>query len=211
MKLYRKWIINEVARAGEHTNERTYVRTYVLTYIRTGQTLYPLHNFVVRGDNKGCSEIVRKSCGVMYSLRRFRWEIVRRSCGLCTEAARRWCGDCARAVRSPYDFFGPNDHLKSCEFDHRVASARCSYNISSDFGLTIFFSNMSSVLTKQNRRGYGARTPFLWLVKEFIGIGNMLKHGIYASIIYRISFCIFQYLPAAILHTLLTISHGCKG
>ena len=52
MKLYRNWIINEVARAGEHTNERTYVRTYVLTYIRTGQTLYPLHNFVVRGDNK---------------------------------------------------------------------------------------------------------------------------------------------------------------
>ena len=51
VKLYRNWIINEVARAGEHTNERTYVRTYVLTYIRTGQTLYPLHNFVVRGDN----------------------------------------------------------------------------------------------------------------------------------------------------------------
>ena len=47
MKLYRNWIINEVARAGEHTNEHT----YVLTYIRTGQTLYPLHNFVVRGDN----------------------------------------------------------------------------------------------------------------------------------------------------------------
>ena len=51
VKLYQNWIINEVARAGEHTNERTYVRTYVLTYIRTGQTLYPLHNFVVRGDN----------------------------------------------------------------------------------------------------------------------------------------------------------------
>ena len=51
MKLYRNWIINEVARAGEHTNERAYVRTYVLTYIRTGQTRYPLHNFVVRGDN----------------------------------------------------------------------------------------------------------------------------------------------------------------
>ena len=34
------------------TNVRTYVRTYVLTYIRTGQTLYPLHNFVVRGDNQ---------------------------------------------------------------------------------------------------------------------------------------------------------------
>ena len=47
MKLYQNWIINEVATAGEHTNERT----YVLTYIRTGQTLYPLHNFVVRGDN----------------------------------------------------------------------------------------------------------------------------------------------------------------
>ena len=49
MKLYRNWIINEVARAGEHTNERS---TYLPTYIRTGQTLYPLHNFVVRGDNK---------------------------------------------------------------------------------------------------------------------------------------------------------------
>ena len=48
VKLYRNWIINEVARAGEHTNERT----YVLTYIHTGQTLYPLHNFVVQGDNK---------------------------------------------------------------------------------------------------------------------------------------------------------------
>ena len=47
MKLDRNWMINEVARAGEHTNERT----YVLTYIRTGQTLYPLHNFVVRVDN----------------------------------------------------------------------------------------------------------------------------------------------------------------
>ena len=53
MKLYRNWIINEVARAGEHTNERT----YVLTYIRTGQTLYPLHNFVVRGDNKASQAI----------------------------------------------------------------------------------------------------------------------------------------------------------
>ena len=31
-------------------NIRTNVRTYVLTYKRTGQTLYPLHNFVVRGD-----------------------------------------------------------------------------------------------------------------------------------------------------------------
>ena len=33
---------------GEHTNERTYIPIY----IRTGQTLYPLHNFVVRGNNK---------------------------------------------------------------------------------------------------------------------------------------------------------------
>ena len=31
---YRNWIINEVARAGEHTNERTYVRTYSHTYVR---------------------------------------------------------------------------------------------------------------------------------------------------------------------------------
>ena len=61
MKLYRNWIINEVARAGEHTNERTYVRTYVLTYIRTGQTLYPLHNFVVRGDNN----TLGYKCGVI--------------------------------------------------------------------------------------------------------------------------------------------------
>ena len=32
VKLYRNWIINEVARAGEHTNERTYVRTHIHTY-----------------------------------------------------------------------------------------------------------------------------------------------------------------------------------
>ena len=35
VKLYPNWIINEVARAGEHTNERTYVRTYVRTYSHT--------------------------------------------------------------------------------------------------------------------------------------------------------------------------------
>ena len=34
VKLYRNWIINEVARAGERTNERTYVRTYSHTYVR---------------------------------------------------------------------------------------------------------------------------------------------------------------------------------
>ena len=32
VKLYRNWIINEVTRAGEHTNERTYVRTHIHTY-----------------------------------------------------------------------------------------------------------------------------------------------------------------------------------
>ena len=50
VKLHRNWIINEVARAMTK-GERTNVRTYVLTYIRTGQTLYLLHNIVVRGDN----------------------------------------------------------------------------------------------------------------------------------------------------------------
>ena len=38
-------------RSLERVNIRMNVRTYVLTYICTGQTLYPLHNFVVRGDN----------------------------------------------------------------------------------------------------------------------------------------------------------------
>ena len=32
VKLYRNWIINEVATAGEHTNQRTYVRTHIHTY-----------------------------------------------------------------------------------------------------------------------------------------------------------------------------------
>ena len=44
--------MRSLERVNIRTNERTYVRTYVLTYIRTGQTLYPLHNFVVRGDKK---------------------------------------------------------------------------------------------------------------------------------------------------------------
>ena len=35
VKLYRNWIINEVPRAGEHTNKRTYVLpTYSHTYVR---------------------------------------------------------------------------------------------------------------------------------------------------------------------------------
>ena len=44
-------------RSLERVNIQTNVRTYVLTYIRTGQTLYPLHNFVVRGDNKAETKI----------------------------------------------------------------------------------------------------------------------------------------------------------
>ena len=44
-------------RSLERVNIRTNVRTYLLTYIWTGQTLYPLHNFVARGDNYGiCSK-----------------------------------------------------------------------------------------------------------------------------------------------------------
>ena len=39
-------------RSLEQVNIRTNERTYALTYICTGQTLYPLHNFVVRGDKK---------------------------------------------------------------------------------------------------------------------------------------------------------------
>ena len=42
-------------RSLERVNIRTNERTYVLTYIRTGQTLYPLHNFVVRGDKNNYS------------------------------------------------------------------------------------------------------------------------------------------------------------
>ena len=44
-------------RSLERVNIRTNERTYVLTYIRTGQTLYPLHNFVVRGDNEHIAHI----------------------------------------------------------------------------------------------------------------------------------------------------------
>ena len=44
-------------RSLERVNIRTNVRTY--TYIRTGQTLYPLHNFVVRGDNEAELQMVK--------------------------------------------------------------------------------------------------------------------------------------------------------
>ena len=43
--------MRSLERVNIRTNVRTYVHTYVLTYIRTGQTIYPLHNFVARGDN----------------------------------------------------------------------------------------------------------------------------------------------------------------
>ena len=42
--------MRSLERVNIRTNVRTYARTYVLTYIHTGQTQYPLHNFVVRGD-----------------------------------------------------------------------------------------------------------------------------------------------------------------
>ena len=52
-------------RSLERVNIRTNESTYVLTYIRTGQTLYPLHNFVVRGDNRQGSRIRgNKSCSM---------------------------------------------------------------------------------------------------------------------------------------------------
>ena len=50
-------------RSLERVNIRTNVRTYVLTYIRTGQTLYPLHNFVVRGDNNEVTADYIQLCG----------------------------------------------------------------------------------------------------------------------------------------------------
>ena len=58
-------------RSLERVNIRTNVRTYVLTYIRTGQTLYPLHNFVVRGDNQyevSTEKSVLMSCKVLQGL-----------------------------------------------------------------------------------------------------------------------------------------------
>ena len=54
-------------RSLERVNIRTNVRTYVLTYIRTGQTLYPLHNFVVRGDN---NEWPFQGCKIFFLLTR---------------------------------------------------------------------------------------------------------------------------------------------
>ena len=39
---------DEVARVMTKMN----IRTFVGSYVRTGQTLYPLHNFVMRGENK---------------------------------------------------------------------------------------------------------------------------------------------------------------
>ena len=56
-------------RSLERVNIRPKVRTYVLTYIRTGQTLYPLHNFVVRGDNKSIANdcVIPRHCKHFHS------------------------------------------------------------------------------------------------------------------------------------------------
>ena len=67
------------------------------------------------------------------SLRKFRTEIVRRSCG----SVQRLRGDSAVTVRGPDDrhtiFFRLDDHLKSCDFHKtsaRPPATRCSYDMS---------------------------------------------------------------------------------
>ena len=69
VKLYRNWIINEVARAGEHTNERTYVRTYVRTYSHTyvrDRPYIPSTTLLCEGITKGltncCVYATPKEC-----------------------------------------------------------------------------------------------------------------------------------------------------
>ena len=58
MKLYRNWIINEVARAGEHTNERTYVRTYSHTYVRD-RPYIPSTTLLCEGIINGLIQMIR--------------------------------------------------------------------------------------------------------------------------------------------------------
>ena len=65
-------------RSLERVNIRTNVRTYVLTYIRTGQTLYPLHNFAVRGDKKGHNSINVLQC--MPNIRSLAQAVLKISC-----------------------------------------------------------------------------------------------------------------------------------
>ena len=59
-------------RSLERVNIRTNIRTYVLTYVRTGQTLYPLHNFVVRGDKNACFviEIIQESSNKYFYIKK---------------------------------------------------------------------------------------------------------------------------------------------
>ena len=72
-------------RSLEQVNIRTNVRTYVLTYIRTGQTLYPLHNFVVRGDNYQIeAELITSYCS--YARPTKPGPIRTRLCGPCIAA-----------------------------------------------------------------------------------------------------------------------------
>ena len=87
---------------------------------------------------------------LLCSLRRFRAEMVRCPCGLLTESA--W---------SRTTFF-PNGLLNSCDC-HKI-SARPPHDAHAMllrfvYGLRNYdsFSNLSLVLTKQTRRGYGAR------------------------------------------------------
>ena len=42
--------MRSLERVNIRTNERTYVRTHIHTY--GTDPIYPLHNFVVRGDNE---------------------------------------------------------------------------------------------------------------------------------------------------------------
>ena len=50
-------------------NKRKNIRTYVLTYIGTGQTLYPLHNYVVRGDKKETKMLKKSKVRVLVNLK----------------------------------------------------------------------------------------------------------------------------------------------
>ena len=63
-------------RSLERVNIRTNIRTYVLTYVRTGQTLYPLHNFVVRGDKNACFviEIIQESSNKYFYIKKKKQE-----------------------------------------------------------------------------------------------------------------------------------------
>ena len=64
VKLYQNWIINEVARAGEHTNERTNVRTNVRTHSHTyvrDRPYIPSTTLLCKGIIKGVGHGPRES------------------------------------------------------------------------------------------------------------------------------------------------------